>query len=288
VAGLCAASVEGLALRAQEFIFRPGPLRAGEYRFDVGTAGSIPLVLQACLPAAFAAKGPVTLRVSGGTDVKAAPPLDYLRFVFLPLLERMDLHAEIRVLHRGYYPRGGGHVEVAVAPGTPRPLVLESAGALEAIEGAAHVANLPLHIVERMQRTAERCLRDYPAVRIAPDVLGHDRAFGPGGALVLWARTAHALLGAGEVAQRGVPAERIAETAAEALRAELGTGATLDLHASDQILLYCALARGASMFLARAWTSHAQTTAWLIGQFLPVRIRALAQGALTRVEIAPA
>lgn len=288
VAELCAGDVEGLALRAREIAFRPGLLHPGDYRFDVGTAGSITLVLQACLPAAFAANGPVTLRVGGGTDVKAAPPLDYLRFVFLPLLRRMKLHAEIKVWQRGYYPRGGGRVEVAVAPGTPQPLVLERAGALEAVEGAAHVANLPSHIVERMQQTAARRLRDYPNVRITPDVLGHDRAAGTGGAIVLWARTAHTLLGAGEVAQRGVPAEHIAETAAQALRAELETGATLDLHAADQVLLYCALARGTSAFVARAWTSHAQTTAWLIEQFLPVRIRAVSHGPLVRVEVAPA
>lgn len=287
VAALCAGGVEGLTPRSREIAFHPGPLRPGDYHFDVGTAGSITLVLQASLPAAFAAGGAVTLRITGGTDVRAAPPLDYLRFVFLSLLERMGLHAEMNVRLRGYYPRGGGRVEVAVSPGTPRPLVLESAGALEAIEGAAHVANLPLHVVERMQRTAERRLGDYPNVRIMPDVLGHDRAFGPGGAIVLWARTAHTLLGAGEVAQRGVPAERIAETAADALCAELEAGATLDVHAADQILLYCALARGTSAFLARAWTSHAQTTAWLIEQFLPVHIRASAEGALARVEIRP-
>ncbi len=285
VAELCSGNVEGLAPRAHEIVFHPGALHPGDYCFDVGTAGSISLVLQACLPAAFAANGPVTLRVTGGTDVRAAPPLDYLRFVFLPLLRRMGLHAEMKVRHRGYYPRGGGHVEVEVVPGTPQPLVLESAGALQAIEGAVHVANLPLHVVERMQHTAERRLRDYPNVRITPDVLGRDRAFGPGGAIVLWARAANTLLGAGEVAQRGVPAERIAETAVDVLCAEIEAGATLDLHALDQLLSYAALAKGTSVFLARAWTSHAQTTAWLIEQFLPAHIQASAQGALTRVEI---
>jgi RNA 3'-terminal phosphate cyclase (ATP)/RNA 3'-terminal phosphate cyclase (GTP) len=288
VAELCGAEVEGLALRAAEIVFRPGRLRGGDYRFDVGTAGSIALVLQACLPVAFACAEPVRLRVTGGTDVRGAPPLDYFRYVFLPLLARLGLGVRLEVVQRGYYPRGGGTVEAAVIPGLPRSLVIEVAGALATIEGAAHVANLPVHIVERMQRTAERQLQDYPNVRIVPDVLGHDRAFGPGGAIVLWARTANALLGAGEVAQRGVPAERIAEQAAQALRAELEAGATLDIHASDQILPYVALASGASCFRARAWTSHAQTTAWLLEQFLPVRFDVSPGGALIRVEVRPA
>lgn len=287
VAEMCAGNVEELALRAREIVFRPGRLRGGEFRFDIGTAGSITLALQAILPAAFACGEKTTLHIVGGTDVRAAPPLDYFRFVFLPLLARMGLRAEARLVRRGYYPRGGGEVQVTVEPGAPKPLRLEAPGALEEIGGIAHVANLPLHIVERMQATAERTLASFGRVGIEPQALGPDRAIGPGGAIVVWARCTHTVLGGAEVAQRGVPAERIARNAAEALRDELVAGAALDAHALDQLLIYAALAKETSVFLARAWTSHAQTTAWLIEQFLPVRIRASAQGPLTRVETRP-
>jgi RNA 3'-phosphate cyclase len=287
VAALCDAAAEGLALRSQEIVFRPGRLRGGSFRFDVGTAGSIPLVLQACLPAAFAAGAPVRMRLTGGTDVRAAPPLDYLRFVFLPLLARLGLEAHVELLLRGYYPRGGGLVEIVVSPGRPRALALERAGALENIEGVAHVSNLPAHILERMQASAERRLRDFAAVRIVPELLGPDRAVGPGGAIVLWARTEHALLGASAVAERGVPAERLGETAARELRAEIEAGATLDLHAADQLLIYLAQAPGGSSFLARELTSHARTTLWVLEHFLPVRHEARASGALTRISLQP-
>lgn len=287
VAALCRGEVEGLAVRASEIGFRPGRLRAGEFRFDIGTAGSITLALQAILPAAFACGEKATLHIVGGTDVRAAPPLDYFRFVFLPLLARMGLRVEARLIRRGYYPRGGGEVEVTIEPGTPKPLRLEAPGAIEEIGGIAHVANLPLHIVERMQATAGHMLASFGRVSIEPQALGPDRAIGPGGAIVVWARCAHTVLGGAEVAQRGVPAERIACNAAEALRDELVAGAALDAHALDQLLIYAALAKGTSVFLARAWTSHAQTTAWLIEQFLPVRIQTSVQGTLTRVEIRP-
>ncbi|MCK7468160.1 MAG: hypothetical protein MZU91_08585 [Desulfosudis oleivorans] len=96
VAALCDADCEGLALRAREFTLRPGRIRSGTFRFDVGTAGSITLVLQALLPVALAAPGAVRIRVRGGTDVRAAPPLDYLRFVLLPLLARLGIRAGLR------------------------------------------------------------------------------------------------------------------------------------------------------------------------------------------------
>jgi len=287
VAALCDAQAEGLELRSEEIVFRPGKLRGGEFRFDVGTAGSVTLVLQALLPAALVAGAPMLIRLAGGTDVRAAPPLDYLRFVLLPLLARMGAPVDLTLQRRGYYPRGGGEITVAVRPGRLEGLRMEAPGAVREIRGIAHVSNLPEHIAARMQQTAQRMLADLAPVAVEPQILARDQAIGPGGAIVLWARTAHALLGGAEVAQRGVPAEHIAATAARMLREDISAGATLDIHASDQLLIYFALAREPSCFLARTLSSHAQTTLWLLPQFLPVRVHARAAGAGTRVDIEP-
>ena len=287
VAALCGAQVEGLELRSPELIFRPGRLRGGEFRFDVGTAGSVTLVLQALLPAALVCGAPVRIHLSGGTDVRAAPPLDYLRFVLLPLLARLGAEVEFTLTRRGYYPRGGGEVMVAVRAGRLKGLCLDTPGTVKEIRGIAHVSNLPAHIVTRMQQTAVRILADIAHVEIEQQILGRDQAIGQGGAIVLWARTAHALLGGSEVAQRGVPAEHIARTAAQALRDDISSGATLDIHASDQILIYCALAQGPSCFLARTLSSHAQTALWLLQQFLPLRVKTCPAGACIRVDVEP-
>jgi RNA 3'-terminal phosphate cyclase (ATP) len=287
VAQLCNAETEGLALRTQEFSFRPGPIQGGEHRFDIGTAGSITLLLQAVLPVAFAAPGVSTFQIIGGTDVKAAPPFDYFRYVFVPLLQRLGLDVRVMLVRRGYYPRGGGEVEVRVQPGRPAALALDTPGALQELGGIAHVANLPAHIVERMQHTATQMLAEFGQARITTQQLGHAAAIGSGGAIVLWARLANTLLGGSEVAQRGVPAERIAEAAAHALHAELQAAITIDVHAADQLLIYLALAGRPAHFTTRAFTSHAQTTAWLIEQFLTVRIAAKPVAAHARIEVTP-
>ncbi len=287
VAVLCDARVEGLELRSRELAFHPGKLRGGEFRFDIGTAGSITLVLQALLPVALHADAPVRIHLTGGTDVRAAPPSDYLRFVLLPLLVRMGAPVELTLHRRGYYPRGGGIVEVMVEPRGLKGLRLDTAGAIIDIRGIAHVSNLPAHIVTRMQQTAARMLADIARVEIEQQISSKDQATGQGGAIVLWARTAHTLLGGSDVAQRGVPAERVAASAAQALREDVTAGATLDIHASDQILIYCALAQGSSAFLARTLSSHAQTTLWLLQQFLPLRVSTVPVGAATRVDLEP-
>jgi len=287
VASLCAARVEGLEVRSQELVFYPGKVRGGQFEFNVGTAGSITLVLQAVLPVALVCDVSVYMRIMGGTDVKMAPPLDYLRYVMLPLLTRMGADVRLTLKRRGYYPRGGGEIEVTVQPGPLRPLCLETVGTIESIQGVAHISNLPAHIVERMQHTAIQALSDYPHVNIETQVLGRDQAIGQGGAIVLWAMMAYGVLGGAEVAQRGIPAERIALNAAEALRAELLAGAAVDVHAADQLLIYCALAEGPSSFVVRTPSSHARTTLWLLGQFLPLRVNEEPADACIRLELAP-
>lgn len=288
VAAVSSGVLEGAELGATEIRFRPGRIVGGEYHFAVGTAGSIALVLQALLPVALCADGPVRLTITGGTDVKMAPPADYLRLVFLPWLERMGVTVSIESLRHGYYPKGGGAVSVVLKPcRQPKPLVAEISGALRAIRGIAHVAHLPLHIPERMAAAARAQLAGLGPAQIEASVLEDREASGIGGALVLVAETEHSLLGAATVAERGVAAEQLGQDAGQALRAELESGAAVDIHASDQLLIYAAQAQGASRLAVRQVSLHTQTAMWLIEQFLPVSFRTEARGSIHRIEVIP-
>jgi RNA 3'-phosphate cyclase len=285
VGELCNARVEGLALGARELSFVPGALRGGEFRFDVGTAGSVTLVLQALVPVMLASDAACRVVVTGGTDVRAAPPLDYFRAVLLGLLERMGARLRVAARRRGYFPGGGGEVELAVEPGARlSPFAAESPGRLRALRGAAHVGNLPAHIAVRMRDAALAALQHAAQFDLA--VLGEDGAQGHGGAVVAWAETEASVLGAGEVAERGVPAETLGARVGAGLRSDLEAGASLDTHAADQLLVHLALAGGRSVFTTRTLSSHARTAMWLIEQFLPARFATAAQGTdLKRVEV---
>lgn len=288
VAAICGGVLEGAKLGATEIRFRPGRIVGGEFHFAVGTAGSIALVLQPLLPVALHADGPIRLTISGGTDVKMAPPADYLRLVFLPWLERMGVTVNIESMRHGYYPKGGGAISLMLRPCRQlKPLVAEIPGAVRAIRGIAHVAHLPLHIPERMAAAARTQLADLGPVEIEATVLDDAEASGTGGALVLVAETEHSLLGAATVAERGVPAEQLGQDAGRALRAELEAGAAVDIHASDQLLIYAAQAQGASRLAVREVSLHAQTVMWLIEQFLPVRFRTETWGNIHRIEVVP-
>jgi RNA 3'-terminal phosphate cyclase (ATP) len=288
VAALCDADVEGLELKAQRLVFRPRRLRGGAFHFDVGTAGSITLVLQALLPAMIHSGERISVRIVGGTDVRAAPALDYFQHILLALLGKMGARVRCNLQRRGYYPRGGGDVVVAVDPGPLHALQLDRPGRIEMLLGSAHVANLPAHIAERMRAAALAALHGpggaEPAIETR--VLGGEAALGPGGAIVLWAETEHTVLGSGRVAQRGVRAEQLGTEAGSELALDLRAGVTLDAHASDQLPVYLALAGGESRFTARVLSSHASTTMWLIEQFLPARFETAIRGEAVAVRCA--
>ncbi|MDK2383414.1 MAG: RNA 3'-terminal phosphate cyclase, partial [Candidatus Korarchaeota archaeon] len=116
LAKLTEAHVEGARVGSTRVLFVPKNKRGGSFEVDISTAGSVTLVIQALLPACLTSDSDVRFLIRGGTDVPMAPPIDYMREVFLPNLTMMGAHAEIRLIRRGHYPKGGGLVELRVWP----------------------------------------------------------------------------------------------------------------------------------------------------------------------------
>ena len=73
-ARLSEAEVKGAELGSEEIWFNPGNIKGGEVKSEIGTAGSIPMLILAVLPICLHAKRNVSLKVfKGGTDVRYAP-----------------------------------------------------------------------------------------------------------------------------------------------------------------------------------------------------------------------
>jgi RNA 3'-phosphate cyclase len=270
VAELSGARVKGLHKGSREIRFSPGNLGGGDFSFDIGTAGSVTLVLQACLLPALLSEHRSSISITGGTDVRWSPPWDYFEHVFLEVLKRVGGDVRIDHVKRGYYPRGGGKIRVIVNPcegirgqeWTDQPNV-------ERIGGYVHVGNLPDHILHRMEGALDG-LKGIAETAIRTERLGNERATGQGGAVVLRAEAGTVTLGADALAERGVKAEKVAQNAADSLVKEIEAGATADVHLSDQILPYLAIADGRSTMVVRELTNHAKTHMWLLEKLVDV------------------
>ncbi len=274
-AAIGGARVEGAAMGSRELRFAPGRVRSGEHRFSVGTAGSATLVLQTVLPALVIAEGPSRLVLEGGTHNPLAPPFDFLAKAFLPILRRMGADVEARLERPGFYPAGGGRLEVGVrpVPALGRIDLLER-GSVRRASVRALVARLPRHIGEREVRRAGELLgvaaRDLAVEEI------RDSA-GPGNAVIVEVESEQVTEVFAAFGERGVPAEAVAEKAArEALR-YLEAGVPVGEHLADQLLLPMALAGGGS-FRTLAPTAHTFTNIEVLKKFLDVEVRVEEEG----------
>ncbi len=263
VATICEAEVEGLKEGSQDLFLRPRKRPSGKFQFDVGTAGSVTLVMQALMPIAASAKGPMEFQLSGGTDVKWSPTLDYVHSVLLPNLSKLGFSCEVLLRRRGHYPRGGGMVELKTMPaGRLKPLRLLERGTISRITGVSHCVKLPAHVARRQAEAAEKYLVGKGLAKPIIDVEAYapdaDRHLGPGSGINLCAE-ASAVLGGDSIGERGKPAEDVGAEAAEKLVGAIDSGAALDPHMGDMIVPYMALAYGRSEVTVSELTLHTIT-----------------------------
>ena len=272
-AELCSANLQGLEVGATEFVFKPGKLRVGTFQLDVGTAGSVTLVLQTLMPVLAFAPGGVQLEITGGTDVKWSPPIDYLRLVTLPILRKIGYLGDLEIVRRGHYPKGGGLVRFSTrGPSTLQALTHGHFGSVSKIDGISHATALPRHVAERQADAARKGLEEakLPSPSIDIEVLDDRSKLSPGSGIVLLAENQNGIiLGSDALGERGRPAEEVGSTAGRILIEEIRSGAILDRHMGDIIVPDLVLANGKSEVSVSRVTQHTRTnikvSEWLTG-----------------------
>ena len=272
---ICSAQVTGASLGSKQFTFEPGPVQAGAYEFDVGTAGSTTLVLQTiALPLALSS-GDSHVTITGGTHNPMAPCYEYLETVWVPLCKQLNLHVSLSLTRAGFYPVGGGKITAEIrgigSPGALTACRFAERGEVLSIDGFSAVARLPRSIAERQARQAAERL-DASGTAHDPITLRTLGASSPGTVLFLHCRSAYGTAGFFGLGARGKPAEQVADEAVDQLQDYLGRDGALDPHAADQLILPLALAPGASCFTTTRVTDHLVTHIEVLRQFLDRRI----------------
>lgn len=272
---LCDADVDGAKLHSTEIMFRPNTIMSGKVEVRIPTAGSAGLVLQPIMIAAVHAESKVEIDIKGGaTNGKWAMPMNYAKFVLLPLLGKMSYKADIEIKKYGYYPRGGAEVRVEIHPCELKPLELTERGDLISIEGISHASNALKNklVAERQAKAADVLIEKNFPLNAKVKVLYND-TLNPGSAIELFAKTEHSMLGSDGLGELGKKAEDVGKEAALKLTEELRSGACVDEHAEDNLLPYMALAaeRGESRIRFHHLTNHTRTNTWTIEKFLPVK-----------------
>ena len=266
---ICEARVGGAFEGSPDVRFEPGPIHAGEYRFEVASAGAASLILQTVLaPLATAAEGS-RVEVTGGTHVPASPSFEFVSRHWSPVVERLGLKTRIALTRAGFYPPGGGQIVAEVDPWSRRgSLSLERRGALVAVRGISGAGRLPEDIARRAAETVKERLWEARRLESAWDVTEVPAA-SPGSFLFLEAIYEETRAAFGFLGEKNLRPETLGDRAARAVLQFLDDdeSGAVDPHLADQLVLPLALSSGGGRVSTPRVTDHLQSVAGIVRLF---------------------
>ena len=244
---MCDAAMRGDMAGSKALEFRPGRMRnSSTISADVGTAGSVPLVLQAAVPAAWAAGVRLDLTITGGTDVRWAPTTDYTRLVMGAAYAKMGAQLSMDMQKRGYYPRGGGRIRVQVGAGDFAPVRLDAKpeGGISVVCTRWGVDADGAAIADELEREGHRCTME----------VREEEAPSPGAAVLAYRTGAGFATGADSLYADGFGSD---------VARRLLDCASVDENLADMLVVPASVADGLSIFEVRRITKHLETALYV-------------------------
>lgn len=286
---MCNGELRGGVPDSTEVTLVPGIPRGGNYEADTHTAGSISLLIQVSLPCALFANTTTIMKFRGGTNTDMAPQLDYMTEVFRPTLERFGASFDYKLLKRGYYPRGGGIVHIRVQPvHRLEPIVLLDRGTIQRVWGWSFVSGtLSIKIANAMAEAATRELQSafgLIEVNIESYKENSETSVGSCSGINLVAQTSTGLLlGSSALGRREQQPIQTGLQAAGELIETANTGACVDDHCQDQIILFMALANGISEVKVGKITEHTHSAIHVCETLTEAKFNIISTGSICNV-----
>lgn len=278
---------ENLKIGAREIRYFPGNDVKDFHTIDVGTAGSITLMLQTLIPALSILGRPIKLKTIGGTDTRWSPTFNYFLKLILPLFNLLGLNASVKMLRRGYYPRGGGIVEAIIRPVKN----LHGLSALERDESSpigiiSVVSKLPRSVAERQADSALQTLKD-KGLKSEVYVKEED-AISPGTSILVYTVSSRNVFSIGGdcVGEKGVPAEVIGKRAVHNFLADYLSPAVIDRHLADMVMPLISLVEGRSVMITGELTGHITTNLYISKLFTgcDYSVKTIGKGVMIEME----
>jgi len=287
---LANAELSGDEVGSSSISFKPGKVTGGDFEFNVGTAGSVTLVLQAILPVALMAERPVSGRIVGGTEVKWSPTVDYFDRVFLKGLHAMGVDVSVELVRSGYYPKGGGIIRFQAKPHARLiPLVADASPRDDLkCHGISRCAHLPVSVAERQANSVRALLSSAGIPMVSLDAVRLDDSVSPGSSVTLWAISKSlSFIGSDSVGERGKAAEIVGSEAGAAFSSCVKAGSAVDEHFADMILPYMLKAEGRSKITIPSVSEHLLTEVHVARMFGVADIQVNNSGFPPELVVAP-
>ncbi len=259
VASLCNANTDNLRVGSDRITFTPNKMRSAFIRLDVGSAGSITLLLQAVIPSVSLSKVDAELEIFGGTDVRWSPTMNYLIKVILPAYKLLGIQTELQVKRRGYYPSGGGTVRVRIKPVKE----LKSLNLISSDHPLPSVislcSKLPRSVAERQLRAAKDYLLNQ-GINLKDFEISVEDSISPGSSILVYSVDEQGpFLGGDAIGEKGKPSEEVGKEAARLFSEEYLSNTPVDKHIGDMLVTFLPFAKNESKFMVSKVTQHLRT-----------------------------
>lgn len=262
------ASIEGAELGSMKVVFRPQKVKAGSYRFSVGSAGSSTLVFQTIYLPLLLVGEQSELVLEGGTHNGMAPSFDFIRQSFLPELKKMGALIEASLDRYGFYPAGGGAWRATIgAAKNISPYTKIKRGEIISVAATATSAQIPGHVVTRELQCVSSHF-NLPKENLHKRLV---RSIGPGNILSVQVESKSVVEMVEVVGERGVSAESVVDKVIAEVNRYLASNAVIGEHLADQLLLPMALGGGGS-FTTLTPSLHLTTNAAVISEFTRAQV----------------
>jgi len=268
VASLCNAKVENVHVGSNAIKFIPEEMQSGSINIDVGTAGSVTMILQTVIPAASLSGKHVEIELRGGTDVRWSPTLDYLRFVVQPAFSMIGINFDIDVQRRGYYPVGGGIVKAAIQPcSKPNTFDMIKAPKVEPIMVSV-CASLPAHVAQRQIAAALSTLQKV-GIKCKSYSASVEQSNSPGSSILVYSVSNFGpFIGGDAIGEKGKRAEEVGTEAAEKFLTAYNSNAPIDEHLADMLVLPLGVTDGNSKFMVNKASQHLSTNLYVTSKIV--------------------
>ena len=252
LAKICNAKVDGLHVGSTVLRFLPSKISDTALKENVGTAGSIPLILQVLIPAVAISKKKLRLSIIGGTDVAWSPTSNYTKFVLHEAYSRIGINFTIDIKKRGYYPKGGGIVDVQVLPCEkikPISLLKRTTSSVKILCSYSMISK---ESIENEISEAKKILENHG---FSCDYeVKEELALDKGCSLLAFADDGNSIIGSDAIYNKGMTG--IGQLVANRfLESDLG----VDLFLSDMLVIPLALTNETSIFRVKKITKHLET-----------------------------
>ena len=268
VAEICNAKISGAEVGSTEITFEPGKIKGGTYDWNIGTAGSVTLVLQALMPAILFSKKEFSISVTGGTNVTTSPPVEYFQHIFCDYMLKIGAKIKFDIANYGFYPKGSGRIKLRIEPSAIHPVEILERGKFLKTD-IWSIATKDLQKAAVADRQIKGFKKEFGESKYGKLTALYVDSLSTGSCIHAHNHYENCKIGAEALGERGKKSEIVGEECAQKLKKEIQFDSTLDEHMLDQIIPYLAMLGGKFKF--GKLTSHAETNIWVTEQFLPVK-----------------